>query len=102
MSPSKFLLLGTLILLGFWQLEPPVQAQAVGPHKLLVVTHSAGFKHTVVTRKTEDELNLVEQIVEMLGQNSGAFTTSFVYSAEECRQVTPEILNGYDGVFFFT
>ena len=102
MNRLKLVIVGALLLLGLWRPALPTHAQEARPRKILVVTHSAGFRHSVVTRKTTEQLNLVEQIVEMLGKNSGAFETAFVYSAEECRQVTPEVLNSYDGVFFFT
>lgn len=77
-------------------------AAAPVPKQLLVVTHSAGYKHAVVKRPPSGKLSLAEQVIQRHGQQSGDYETSFLYTAEECRNLSPAQLQNYDGVFFYT
>ena len=63
------------------------------PARLLVVTHTAGFRH--------DSIAAAEQVLTQLGRESGVFTTEFSRTAEEVRtRLTPSGLGGIDAVFF--
>ncbi len=102
MRRRQFLARTALALLGAWRLPRGVRAQSGTPRRLLAVTHSAGYGHDVVTRRSPDRLSRVEETLKTLGDQSGAFELTFVYSKEDCQGITPDILKSYDGVFFYT
>lgn len=102
MRQEQFVLLGVLVIFVIWTLWPSGSVEAGMKRKLLAVTHSAAFKHSVVTRSSLDTLSLVEETLMTLGEQLGAFDVTFVYSKEDCKKVTPAALNQYDGVFFYT
>jgi uncharacterized protein len=60
-------------------------------HKVLYLTHSAGFKH--------DVLPLSEQILKQVGERSGAFE---VTATQDCSLVSRDNLKQYDAVVFYT
>ncbi|MCS7066407.1 MAG: ThuA domain-containing protein, partial [Fimbriimonadales bacterium] len=71
-------------------------AQNRGAKRLLVVTHTAGFRHA-------DSIETGEKIVAELAQQSGRFTVSYCRDAGEVQKMlTPEYLdaNRFDGVIF--
>ncbi len=73
-------------------LGAPVQSvPKVGPARLLYVTHSAGFKHSV--------LPVSEEVVQQLGRSSGLFDAAVT---QDCSMISAEGLKQYDAVFFFT
>ncbi|MEW5978694.1 MAG: ThuA domain-containing protein [Acidobacteriota bacterium] len=59
--------------------------------KLLYLTHSAGFKHSV--------LPLSEQIVKEIGVRSGAFEAT---STQDCSLINADHLKNYDALVFYT
>jgi type 1 glutamine amidotransferase len=59
--------------------------------KLLMITHSAGFKHKY--------LPTAKEVVESLGEQSGLFT---VHATEDCSVLDKEDLKRYDSVLFAT
>lgn len=95
-------LFSALVVFGIWMLSQSGPAEVGKKRKLLVVTHAAGFKHRVVDRPSPDNLSLVEKTLKALGEQSGAFDVTFVYSKEDCQKVTPLTLKQYDGIFFYT
>jgi type 1 glutamine amidotransferase len=63
------------------------------PARLLVVTHTTGFRH--------DSISAAEDALRLTGTQSGLFTTEFCRTAEDVRaRLTPTGLAGVDAVFF--
>ena len=63
------------------------------PARLLVVTHTTGFRH--------DSIPAAEEALRQTGTQSGLFTTEFCRTAEDVRlRLTPSALTGVDAVFF--
>ena len=61
--------------------------------RLLVVTHTTGFRH--------DSIPTAEEALRQTGIQSGLFTTEFCRTAEDVRlRLTPSGLTGVDAVFF--
>lgn len=72
------------------------QTKPQGTKQLLVVTHTAGFRHT-------DSIEVGEKILAQLAEQSGRFSVSYCRTAEEVQKMlTPEYLNEHhiDGVIF--
>ena len=67
--------------------------------KLLVVTESKGFVHSVVKRKG-DELSLVEKTFIEMGDKSGLFEA--VCTQDSRSAITAENLKNFDAVWFYT
>lgn len=65
--------------------------QAPPTRRLLYLTHSAAFKHAV--------LSVSEQVVRELGRSTGAFEATVT---QDCGLLTAENLRNYDVVFFNT
>jgi len=63
----------------------------IAKHKVLYLTHSAGFKH--------DVLPLSEQILKQIGERSGAFE---VTATQDCSALSRDGLKPYDAVVFYT
>src|SRR6266480_332580 len=63
----------------------------IAKHKVLYLTHSAGFKH--------DVLPLSEQILKHIGERSGAFE---VTATQDCSVLSRDGLKPYDAVVFYT
>lgn len=62
--------------------------------RLLVVTHTAGFRHT-------EAIEVGEPILKQLGEKSALFEVDYCRNAEEVKKMlTPEGLKPYDGVVF--
>ena len=71
---------------------PPANPQGP-PARLLVVTHTAGFRH--------DSIPAAETALRQIGIDSGLFEATFCRTAAEVQeQLTPAGLAGVDGVFF--
>ena len=68
--------------------------------KLLVLTESKGFVHSVVRRPTNGELCVVEKALQEIGKSSGRFET--VNSQNSIEALTPENLKKFDALFFYT
>lgn len=66
-------------------------SQTPAKHRLLYLTHSAAFKHSV--------LPVSEEVVRDLGRSSGAFEATIT---QDCGLLTAENLRNYDVVFFYT
>jgi uncharacterized protein len=64
---------------------------ARGKHKVLYLTHSAGFKH--------DVLPVSETILKEIGDRSGAFE---VTATKDCSLISRDGLKPYDAVVFYT
>ncbi|HEY9232570.1 MAG TPA: ThuA domain-containing protein [Blastocatellia bacterium] len=62
-----------------------------GKHKVLYVTHSAGFKHEV--------LPVSEEVMKEIGARSGLFE---VTATKDCSLLNRESLKQYDAVVFYT
>lgn len=63
------------------------------PARVLVVTHTEGFRHTSIP--------LAEDTIRNLGERSGLFTTSFCRTADDVRQMlTPSALTSIDAIVF--
>jgi type 1 glutamine amidotransferase len=61
--------------------------------RLLVVTHTTGFRH--------DSIPAAEEALRQIGAQSGLFTTEFCRTADDVRaRLTPAGLTGIDAVFF--
>jgi type 1 glutamine amidotransferase len=85
--------------LGLWACSgSSVPAPAPSPSpgaaaRLLVVTHTTGFRH--------DSIPAAEEALRQTGSQSGLFTTEFCRTAEDVRlRLTPAGLTGIDAVFF--
>ena len=66
---------------------------APGGGRLLVVTHTAGFRHSSIP--------IAETTIEQLGRTSGLYTTSFCRTADDVRRMlTPAALEGVNVVVF--
>jgi hypothetical protein len=60
---------------------------------VLVVTHSAGFRHSSIA--------VAEPVIEQLGRSAGLFDTAFCRTADDVRRMlTPAGLGGIDAVVF--
>jgi uncharacterized protein len=70
------------------------------PKKILVVTQSKGFTHSVVKRPTNGELCMVEKALQEIGKESGIFET--VNSQNAVEVLTRDNLKNYDALFFYT
>ena len=67
----------------------PITRQA----RVLVVTHTEGFRHTSIP--------LAESTISALGQRSGLFTASFCRTADDvASMLTPSALSGVDAIVF--
>ncbi len=84
--PRWFLLVPVLLLLAL-----PVSRAAQGTRKLLFLTHSAGFKHTVIP--------LAEKIMPEIGKKFGNFETTVT---QDCSSISSENLKNYNAVMFYT
>lgn len=71
----------------------PGGSQGLPPAHLLVVTHTAGFRH--------DSIPSAEAAIRQIGIDSGLFDVAFSRTAAEVRdRLTPAGLAGIDAVFF--
>ena len=68
-----------------------IEIQEIVPRQVLYVTHSAGFKHS--------SLPLSHEIFKKIGKDSGYFE---VTATNDVDQITPEGLEKYDLVAFYT
>jgi uncharacterized protein len=63
------------------------------PARVLVVTHTEGFRHTSIP--------LAEDTIRTLGERSGLFATTFCRTADDVRRMlTPAALAGVDAMVF--
>lgn len=93
----------TLLTLGLGALcAAGLQAQETTKKipKLLVITESKGFVHSVVKRPAPDKFCLVEEALTKLGKETGDFEA--VCSQDSRKEITAENLKQYDAVFFYT
>ncbi len=93
---TAILLFGSLNAQPVKEQENMEQAKARNAKHLLVVTHTAGFRHT-------DSIEAGEKILAELAKQSGRFTLSYCRTADEVQKMlTPQYLNEYrfDGVIF--
>src|SRR5665213_2256979 len=68
--------------------------------KLLVITESRGYRHSVVARGKNGELSLAEKVLTKLGKDSGSYEATC--SQDSRSAITAENLKKYDAVFFYT
>lgn len=69
-------------------------AAARAKKRLLVVSHTAGFRH-------EEAIQSFEKVIAELADKSGQFTVEHCRTAEDVKQMmSPEGLKKYDGVIF--
>jgi type 1 glutamine amidotransferase len=76
--------------------QKETRTMQTGKKRLLVVTHTAGFRHA-------DSIELGEKILADIGERSGAFEVDYCRNASDVQKMlTPEFLNAgkYDGVVF--
>lgn len=94
-----FLFLG-LVLTSTDKVVGQKKESATPLKKLLCLTHSAGFEHDVIKRSaTEfDELSFCERILTDICREAGIQVTC----TKDCSRLTPEFLDEFDGVFFYT
>lgn len=59
--------------------------------KVLMLTHSAGFKH--------DYLPVAEEVIKQIGKESGAFSAT---TTKDCSLINEENLKNYDALIFAT
>jgi len=69
------------------------------PYRILMVTQSAGFRHSSVTRKN-DQLSFAERTLTEIGISSGLFRVDCTQDA--AKDLTKQKLANYDVVFFYT
>ena len=73
--------------------QTPSPLPALPAARLLVVTHTTGFRH--------DSIPVAEEALRQIGIQSGLFTTEFCRTADDVRtRLTPAGLTGIDAVFF--
>ncbi len=74
--------------------DSPVSPTPPGPPlRVLVVTHTAGFRHSSIP--------VAESTIAALGQSSGLYTTEFCRTAQDvARMLAPAALAGVDAVVF--
>lgn len=71
----------------------PSVASGAASTRLLIVTHTAGYRHECIP--------LSEKIIAALGERSGAFTVDFCRDANDVQtMLAAERLANYDGAFF--
>ena len=69
-------------------------ASAKAKKRLLVVSHTAGFRH-------EGAIKSFDKVIAELAEKSGQFTVDYCRTAEDVKQMmSPEALKKYDGVVF--
>lgn len=91
----------TLRTLVWLALSALVAASAcAAPKRILVITESKGFVHSVVKRPTNGQLCIVEKALQEIGQKSGVFET--VNSQNAIEALTGDNLRNFDGLFFYT
>jgi type 1 glutamine amidotransferase len=75
------------------QTATPAPSQSAAAARVLVVSHTAGFRHSSIP--------IAEQTIEQLGRSSGAYQTSFCRTADDVRSMlTPAGLANVDAVVF--
>ena len=67
-----------------------------------MVTYSGAYQHDVVRREPPDRLSVAERAVVELGQRSGAFDVTRLYSRDELERLTVESFAGSRAVLLFT
>ncbi len=73
-------------------------AAAAGSKKILFFTKSSGFQHSVITRKSADELSFAEKLLTEFGAKNGFEVTC----SKDGSLFTPEYLAKFDGIAFYT
>lgn len=74
-------------------LAPSTLQPSTSASRVVVVTHTAGFRH--------DSIPVAETTIEQLGRDSGIFDVAFCRTAEDVqRMLTPAALNGVAAVVF--
>ncbi|HEX3999120.1 MAG TPA: ThuA domain-containing protein [Pirellulales bacterium] len=90
-------------LVGLSQMASADESSATktAPHayRILMVTQSAGYRHSSVTRH-DDKLSVAERTVTDLGISSNLFRVDCTQDA--AKEMTPKKLANYDIVFFYT
>ena len=75
------------------QTPSPPSSPSPAPARLLVVTHTAGFRH--------DSIPAAEAALRTIGSDSGLFQAEFCRTADDVTAcLTPSGLSGIDAVFF--
>jgi type 1 glutamine amidotransferase len=87
-------LCGAVVLLSTSAQAQRPGAAARAKKRLLVVSHTAGFRH-------EGAIRSFDKVIAELADKSGQFTVEYCRTAEEVKQMmSPEGLKQYDGVIF--
>src|ERR1051325_8406046 len=89
MTKKLFAVLGITFAIMVAQTGAGTAARA--KHKVLYLTHSAGFKH--------DVLPVSEEILKEIGARSGAFD---VTATKDCSLLSRDSLKQFDAVVFYT
>lgn len=76
----------------------PAPAAEPANRKLLFLTHSAGFEHSSIKRKTPDALSHAETVLTEIARKAGIDVTC----TKDCTLVNAKNLAQYDAVFFYT
>ncbi|GIV18299.1 MAG: hypothetical protein KatS3mg023_0050 [Armatimonadota bacterium] len=88
------LLCGAVVLVGASAEAQRSGAAARAKKRLLVVSHTAGFRH-------EGAIRSFDKVIAELADKSGQFTVEYCRTAEDVkRMMSPEGLKQYDGVIF--
>lgn len=74
------------------------KAEGTKPLKVFMFTKSSAYEHSVVHRKSPEELSMAEQFVTDLGKQHGFEVTC----SKDGQLLTAENLKNYDVVYFFT
>ncbi len=98
---TRTLPLLALALAAGWLAAEPRKPDPAEPKKkrLLVITESRGFVHSVVNRGKK-KLSLSEEVLTAVGTKSGDFEA--VCSQDSRKMITAENLATFDAVFFYT
>jgi hypothetical protein len=91
---SQWILSTLCLLLAVALIAPAVQAQ---PLKVLALTKSSGFEHSVV-RREKGELGFAEKILVDIGPKNGMM----IVPTKDGGLIHPDVLKQFDVVFFYT
>jgi type 1 glutamine amidotransferase len=93
LSRRTWMLAGALLVCSCASDNPASPTPAAGPARVLVVTHTEGFRHSSIP--------IAETTLEALGRSSGAFTVQYCRTADDVtRMLIPSALAGTDAIVF--
>ena len=93
---------GLLLLAAGLAWTGTARAESPTRPRLLLVTYSAGYQHDVVRRPSPDRPSVVEQTLAELGERSGAFEVTRLYSREDLERLPVDVFAKIRAVLFYT